>query len=256
MTHTLRAAAFCGAIVLGSASAIATPPPPGHDPHAWSYEGATDPSHWGELDPGFFRCATGEQQSPVDIHGATPAHLPPLAFHYRPTRAKVVNTGHTIEVRPAGDETLTTATGTYRLAQFHFHTPSETRFNGKAYPLSAHFVHQDDQGRVVAVVAVMFRMGKPNPQLATLFRTLPGQGAQPVQMPGRVNIAGLLPKSHNYYTFPGSLTTPPCTEDVRWYVMKQPLTISPQQLAAFRSRYPMNARPLQPLDGREIQSGN
>jgi len=255
MTHKLRVAAFAGAIAMASASATGAEPS-GHDAHAWSYEGTTDPSHWGELAPDFFQCGTGKRQSPLDIDGATPAHLPALTFRYRPTRAKVANTGHTIEVRPTSDETLVTSAGSYRLAQFHFHTPSETRFHGKAYPLSAHFVHQDNQGRVVAVVAVMFRMGKPNPQLATLFRTLPRPGAQPVPIPGRLNIAGLLPTSQNYYTFPGSLTTPPCTEDVQWYVMKQPLTVSPQQLAAFRTRYPMNARPVQPLDGREVLSGD
>lgn len=255
MKHSISLATIAGMLALASAGPIhaVTPAP---DASPWSYEGATDPSHWGELSPEFTPCATGAMQSPIDVQGATPGNLPALAFHYRPARAKVVNTGHTIELRPLGDLTLTTPTGTYRLAQIHFHTPSETRFAGKAYPLAAHFVHEDHRGRVAAVVAVMYRLGKPNPQLANLFRTMPKDGGQPVPMPGKVNIGGLLPKSLEYYTFSGSLTTPPCTEGVQWYVIKRPLTVSGQQLAAFRTRYPMNARPVQPLDGREVRSGD
>lgn len=252
MKRSLLATALLVAVSVAWADDSPPATVPLHE-HAWSYEGTTDPSHWGELDPDFFQCAAGKLQSPIDIHGARHAQLPAIGFDYPTGPAKVRNTGHTIEIEPADGGTLTTPTGTYHLAQFHFHTPSETRFNGRAYPLAAHFVHRDDQGHV-AVVAVMFKLGKRNPQLSTLFRTLPEPDDQAVPMPGHVTIAGLLPKKLDYYTFSGSLTTPPCTEDVQWYVLKRPLTISAEQLAAFRSRYPMNARPVQPLDGRDVSS--
>lgn len=245
--RSILAIALLGAMSVAWANAENDLPP--HQ--TWSYDGTTDPAHWGDIDPEFAMCATGTMQSPIDIHGAKPAHLGVLQLHYPATRARVFNTEHTIEVQPAEGGTLITPSGTYRLTLFHFHTPSETRFNGRAYPLSAHFVHRNDEGRI-AVVAVMFRLGKASAPLATPLRTLPEAGDPPVPLPGTLSIASLLPHSLAYYTYSGSLTTPPCTEGVQWYVLKQPLTISAAQLRAFRKRYPMNARPVQPLDGRTV----
>ncbi len=138
----------------------------------------------------------------------------------------------------------------YKLLQFHFHTPSEEKFDGKPYPLVAHLVHKSAQGQL-AVVAVLFKVGKENAALKPVFDKLPPKEGDTLALEA-INLADLLPADPSYYAFMGSLTTPPCSEDVRWQVLKTPVTLSAAQLAAFRKLYKMNARPVQPLNGRKV----
>ncbi|MBV8158195.1 MAG: carbonic anhydrase [Dyella sp.] len=221
-----------------------------HHTH-WSYSGHTGPEHWGDLAPDFAVCKNGTSQSPIDIRGATPEQLTPIDFRYQPSTAKVINNGHTIEVRPAAGNSATTPAGDYQLVQFHFHAPSEYTIDGKHYPLSAHLVHRNEKGEL-AVVGVMFEVGAANKALAPVFSALPKRDAAPAALRGKLNLGGMLPAERGYYSFAGSLTTPPCSEGVQWYVLKQPVTVSHAQLEAFRKLYPMNARPVHPAHGRAV----
>ncbi|MDL2356879.1 MAG: carbonic anhydrase family protein, partial [Pseudomonadota bacterium] len=215
----------------------------------WSYDGKTAPTHWADLDHANSACKLSKEQSPINIEdkAAKRAPLAPLGFHYQAGSAEVINNGHTVQVNLPPGSTLSTSDGAANLLQFHFHTPSEEKVNGTNYPMVAHFVHKSADGKL-SVVAVLFKEGKENPTLAPLFAALPAEG-KPHQL-ASFDPAAVLPAGHAYYKFTGSLTTPPCSDGVRWQVLKQPVELSKGQIAAFRKVYPMNARPVQPLNGR------
>lgn len=224
-------------------------------PH-WSYQGKTGASHWAGLEEDYATCGIGKRQSPIDIETrkVTGTTAQPIGLAYTAASAEVINNGHTIQVEPENGGTLTIDGVEYKLVQFHFHTPSEEKINGKPYPLVAHLVHKSADGKLAAI-AVLFRTGKSNATLQPVFANLPARQGDKRPLEGTINVGDLLPGDHANYTFMGSLTTPPCSEDVRWVVMKTPVSISSAQLAAFQKLYKMNARPTQPLNGREIQAG-
>jgi carbonic anhydrase len=221
----------------------------------WDYAGKAGPTHWGELEHDFASCKLGKLQSPIDIRGAKAAKLAPLGFHYHGGAGEIVNNGHTVQVNLADGGSLDLASGNYKLVQFHFHTPSEESINGKRYPLVAHLVHKNDAGDL-AVVAVLFKEGKENAALKQVFAELPGKAGDKHPLASEIDLATLLPAKHGYYAYMGSLTTPPCSEGVHWQVLKQPVELSKGQLASFRKLYAMNARPLQPLNGRAVEASN
>src|SRR3974390_2225987 len=222
-----------------------------HPPH-WAYKGAEDPRHWGELDPAFATCGSGHHQSPINITNATKADLPALKMDYNAVPLSIIDNGHTVMINYAPGSTLTVGGKVYKLTQFHFHHPSEEHINGKKYDMVAHLVHADTEGHL-AVVAVLLNKGNANPLLDTLWKHIPAE-KEKAETPAsvQVNVKDLLPADSGYYTFSGSLTTPPCTEGVTWYVLKNPLAVSKVQVAAFARLYPHNARPTQPANGREI----
>ncbi len=154
----------------------------------------------------------------------------------------------------AGAGAMRLASGDYKLVQFHFHTPSEESIDGKRFPLVAHLVHKNENG-ALAVVAVLFKKGKENAALKQVFAELPAAAGDKHPLASNIDMMATLPSTHAYYAYMGSLTTPPCSEGVHWQVLKQPSEISGKQLAAFRKLYPMNARPVQPLNGRIIDFG-
>ncbi|MDE2428855.1 MAG: carbonic anhydrase family protein [Burkholderiales bacterium] len=241
--------------VLLSSSAFASDMPAAnansHRPH-WSYKGDGKPKNWAALESDFATCGIGKEQSPIDIRGAVHADLPALEFEYTAGSANVVNNGHTIQVNLETGGNLKLDTGTYQIVQFHFHTPSEEKIRGKAYSMVAHMVHKNAEGKL-AVVAVLFKLGKTNPAIAKVFAHMPMNKDEKIELPDGFNPADLLPAKQTYYAFNGSLTTPPCTEGVVWRVLKQPVELSRAQLAKFKKLYPMNARPVQPLNGRTLQ---
>lgn len=223
-----------------------------HPPH-WTYEGTGGPVEWGQLSPAFEACGKGKEQSPVDLHGARPARLAPIAIHYQPQPLAVLNNGHTIQVNQTPGNFITFEGERYDLVQYHFHTPSEHAVNGKAAPLEVHLVHKGAQSGALTVLGVTLVPGKANPLIAAVWNAAPTEAGPVKEMPGtRLDPAALLPAQRGYYRYEGSLTTPPCSEVVHWVVFKQPITASPAQIDAFAKLFPNNSRPLQPLNRRFI----
>ncbi|MDX7876974.1 carbonic anhydrase family protein [Aeromonas veronii] len=219
-------------------------------PH-WEYSGKVGPAHWAKLTPEFGQCA-GSNQSPVDLSGLVEAKLAPLVLHYQAGGNTVVNNGHTVQVGYAPGSTLQLDGTTFELKQFHFHAPSENLIEGKSYPLEGHLVHVSDKGEI-AVVAVMFEAGKANPALAAAWSALPAKVGEIRTLKAPLSAEQLLPESRDYYRFSGSLSTPPCSEGVRWLVMKQPVEVSQAQIDAFKAvMHHPNNRPVQPLNGRVV----
>jgi carbonic anhydrase len=178
--------------------------------------------------------------------------LPALDLHYKASSAEVVNNGHTVQVNLADGGVLNLDGVAYRLVQFHFHAPSEEKIGGKASAMVVHMVHTSADGHV-AVVAVLVKEGKRNAALDPVLGKLPQTEGAKGALAADFNAGDILPAAHGYYRFIGSLTTPPCTEGVRWQVLKEPIEASKEQIAGFRKLYPMNARPVQPLNGRKVE---
>jgi carbonic anhydrase len=223
--------------------------------HHWSYAGNTGPAKWAALESDYGACGIGKTQSPIDIHDgvAKKAALPAIDFDYKPSPLKIVDNGHTVQVDYAPGSFITVQDKRYELVQFHFHKPSEEKINGKNADMVAHLVHKSADGSL-AVVAVLLKSGQSNRLIETLWKNLPSKKGRETAVEGvQVNAADLLPaKRDAYYTFTGSLTTPPCSEGVTWFILKSPTSISKAEVARFAKLYPMNARPTQPLNGREI----
>lgn len=217
--------------------------------HSWSYSGATGPEHWDEASP---TCKFGHAQSPIDITHPELKDLPALEIAYHPAALNVIDNGHTIQVNYPPGSTLKIGDKSFELVQFHFHHKSETAIHGRHSPLEAHLVHKDKDGNL-AVLAVLLEEGQANSAVATTWANVPAEKENAVSPENvQVDAAQLLPANHRYYTFPGSLTTPPCTENVTWYVMVNPMTVSKAQIAKFAQLYPDDERPVQPLNGRVV----
>jgi carbonic anhydrase len=221
--------------------------------HHWTYGKHGGPAEWGELDQSFASCQIGKLQSPIDIQGAKAADLPAIRFDYKPAPLKVIDNGHTIQVNYAPGSAIDVAGTRYELVQFHFHKPSEEKIDGKSHAMVAHLVHKGGDG-ALAVVAVLLDKGADNPTLRAVWSHLPKQKEKEVASTATIDAAALLPHDKGYYTFAGSLTTPPCSEGVRWFVLKQPMTLAASEVTAFAKLYPMNARPTQPLNGRTVEA--
>ena len=221
-----------------------------HSPH-WSYEGANGPEHWGELSPDFFACKEGLDQSPIDVTNSTTSDLPRILFDYKPAKVKIIDNGHTVQVNYPPGSFITVQDHRYELVQFHFHHPSEELIQGRRYDLEIHLVHQDAEQHKL-VIAVLGVEGDSNPAIAGIFSQLPRTRGREVLSSTSVTAKDFLPKETGYFVFAGSLTTPPCTEGVRWIVLKSPVKVSKSDLAQFAARYPHNARPTQPMNGRKV----
>jgi carbonic anhydrase len=220
-------------------------------PH-WTYKGKEGPKSWGSLDPSYANCSMGHTQSPINITGAKESDLPALKFDYNAVPLNIIDNGHTIQVNYAPGSSLTVGDKTYTLKQFHFHHPSEEHVNGHGYDMVAHLVHSDAEGHL-AVVAVLLHQGSASSFIDTVWGNIPKEKEKAVDVSSvSLNVKDLLPANHGYYTFSGSLTTPPCSEGVTWFVLKTPVTLSASQLAEFAKLYPRDARPIQPVNGREI----
>jgi carbonic anhydrase len=223
-----------------------------HPAHDWGYSGSGGPAHWGELSPQFAPCKTGHHQSPINIVDAQSADLPEIQFDYKPSALHIINNGHTIEIIYAPGSFITVGDKRYELKQFHFHHPSEETIKGKRYPMEVHLVHSDSAGNL-AVLSVLLDEGSANPLVETLWGLAPKTaGPEKVDDNVQINAADLLPANQSYFTFDGSLTTPPCTEGVSWFVLKAPVTISKNQVAVFSKIYPYDERPTQSLNDRKV----
>jgi carbonic anhydrase len=218
----------------------------------WSYEGEGRPENWGKLRPDYATCANGERQSPIDIRDGFRVDLEPIRFTYRPSQFRVIDNGHTVQV-DVGGSNIGLLGKNYDLVQFHFHRPSEERIDGQSFDMVIHLVHESEDGDL-AVVAVLLEQGMENPLIQSVWNNLPLEKNEYVQPPDQgIDLASLIPEDRSYYTYMGSLTTPPCTEDVLWLVLKQTQQLSPEQLRIFSRLYPYNARPVQPKHSRMIK---
>ena len=224
----------------------------GHGAH-WGYTGHEGPEHWGELSEDYLMCGIGMNQSPINITASIDADLEPIAFDYKTKPSEILNNGHTVQVNVAPGSSITIDGTDYELKQYHFHTPSENHIHGKDYPLEVHFVHADAKGNL-AVVGVMFEMGAENKELAQLWEHMPMHGGDRSALSGVAEeLTALLPEARHYYRFDGSLTTPPCSEGVKWMVLETPLTISKAQVEKFaKAVHGTNNRPVQPINARVI----
>jgi carbonic anhydrase len=221
----------------------------------WEYVGKNGPLNWGKVDPAFHACADGKLQSPIDIRGAhLNKSLPPIEFHYLTGGATIENNGHTVMVTPHPGSYIIAAGVRYDLQQFHFHHPAEEAVKGKLDDMDVHLVHKSADGKLV-VVGVRFREdpNTANATLATLWTKMPTEVGQKNDLP-EINAGGLLPADRGYWTYAGSLTTPPCTEGVRWYVLEQDLPISREQLHYYGQLYKVDSRPIQDAHGRKIEA--
>ena len=219
----------------------------------WGYHGDEGPAHWGDLHPAYAECSQGQAQSPVDITNPVPGDLPDITFAEGVlSPIEIINTGETIEISaPSG--IVTSLDGiAYELVQFHFHSPSEHTHDGIPQAMELHLVHSDPDGNLL-VIAVFLTEGAEHAALRTIFDNMPATPGQVRVVEGAVAPGDLLPTDKSTYRYHGSLTTPPCSEGVQWIVLTQPVEVSIEQIDAFRALYPENARPLQPLNEREIE---
>ncbi len=215
-------------------------PPPLH----WTYQ-----SQWEGL------CSSGKKQSPIDLHVAAATNFAPrIQLEYWPSHIHSINNGHTIQFNYDSGSFLTFDGKRYALEQFHIHHPGEHTLDGKSWPMELHFVHKAENGKL-AVVGIAVVEGAANAWMQQAANDLPVNGDRR-DLTAKVNAADLLPSSRAYFHYSGSLTVPPCSEGVDWFVLKTPIEMSAAQLAAFAKAVEENHRPIQPLNGRVIEQGD
>ncbi|MFZ0212192.1 MAG: carbonic anhydrase family protein [Candidatus Acidiferrales bacterium] len=222
----------------------------------WSYNNAADgPAHWGNLDPEYAAC-NGKEQSPIDIRAAKKADLPALRFEDKTGPLTIINNGYTalrVNYTAGNGNFLVVGDQRYELTQFHFHHPSEEEIHGKPSDMVLHLMYKSSDGKV-AGVAVLLKTGSANAVVRELWKYMPKTAGKERLIPRvEVNPAGLLPRDTAYYTYMGSVTAPPCTEGVVWFVLKAQMEVSPAQIAKFAQLYPHDVRPVQLLNGRVVE---
>jgi carbonic anhydrase len=219
---------------------------------AWAYDGNGGPDNWSKLKAEYALCASGRRQSPIDLREGIAVDLEPIQFFYRPASFRVVDGGRNLQMSVYGGG-LSLLGKSYELIRVHFHRPSEITVAGKAFDMDAQLLHKSEDGKL-AIVTVLLEKGKENPVVQMALNNLPLEKGGEVMPPGQsIDVDRLLPANRQYFTFIGSLSTPPCSEDVLWLVLKQPQQISPEQQAIFERLYKPNARPVQPGWGRIVK---
>jgi len=236
---------------LGAYSA-ATAAEHGHGSH-WTYEGESGPAHWGSLSEDYATCAKGQSQSPIDISGAQDKDVADVEFAYQDSAINILNNGHTIQVNYDKGSSITVDGKEYHLLQFHFHTPSEHTVGSQHFDTEMHLVHKSDDGKL-AVVGVLIKRGEDNEAFEDIIENLPEHAGDKDTLEDTVNAEDLLPQDRSSYRYSGSLTTPPCSEDVTWIVMKTPIELSGDQVDALHEILNDNNRPTQPLHKRALIS--
>jgi carbonic anhydrase len=242
-------------------TAEATAPAPAHDtataPAAptisnlpWSYDGDKGPANWSSIDPTFTACNKGKAQSPLNLTWKKPGKTPPrLDFSYSASTATIENTNNALTVKLTGSNQLLLNGKVFALERIEFHSPSEHQLSKTPLTMEMELIHKAIEGNKMAVVSVFAIEGKENP----LFNEIWAQAATP-QTPFQMDASRVIPPNKTYYRYQGSLTTPPCTEGVEWVVFNTPMELSPEQIAAYRSKFAPNSRPLQSPNGRKVMN--
>jgi carbonic anhydrase len=219
-------------------------------PH-WGYAGDEGPENWGDLHESFALCKTGKEQSPINIVSGSGGDAG-IQTHYNYTPLDLTNDGHTVQLNYDNGSYFIVGGHQYDLKQFHFHSPSENTIDGQSFPLEMHLVHADDNGGL-AVVAILFNEGNENAHLQKLWSYMPKEANGHVRNARvRVSANDFLPIEYNVTMFDSSLTTPPCSEGVKWHVINTPIEASKAQIDAFLSVIHENNRPVQPLNERVL----
>lgn len=220
----------------------------------WGYQGADGPANWSALAEDFEACEAGHEQSPIDLEDDKAAQAPvdkAVTIDYRPVTAELVNNGHTVQANvPAGSRIVIDGTS-YELKQFHFHLPSEHTEEGEHTAMELHFVHADKNGKL-AVLAVLMDEKSGTSAFADLFKKLPPKEGATARITKAIDLTTFLPGDRDQYRYEGSLTTPPCTEGVKWTVLKDPVTVAPDEVATYKGLFPKSNRPTQPLNDRKL----
>ena len=227
----------------------------------WGYNVDDGPSHWAKLDPDWILCAEGRHQSPIDLAGATVATLAEMELRFPVANVTIVHqthvldvldNGHTIQINYDRGETFTIGGESYKLRQYHFHSPSEHTVNGRHYPIEMHLVHTTNDKKL-AVIGVFIEEGRHNAAFDAVWENLPQKPGHEVHLEDvQVDIDDMLPKDRSTYRYNGSLTTPPCSEGVRWFVFVKPIQMSGRQISAFQGIFYGNNRPTQPRNERTL----
>jgi carbonic anhydrase len=253
MRNVMAAAILLSLATLAAAQRSAPPTASGAD---WDYQGKKGALVWGKLDPAYKACAQGHAQSPVDIRGAhLNKTLPALEFHYIATPVRLENNGRTILVHVDPGSYVVIGGVRYDLIEYDFHHPSETAVHGKLSDMEIHLLHRSADGKqIIVAIRLAEDISTPNAVLAALWPHLPKTAGASEKVEEMVSAAGLLPADRGYWTYDGSLSTPPCTEGVRWFVLVQELGLSRDQLRAFGLLFKINTRPLQDAHGRRLEA--
>ena len=223
---------------------------------SWGYVGAGSPENWGELSSTYSACRAGLQQSPVDLHDAISSNLKNIEINYQPIPLSILNNGKNVQINVANGSSIKLDEEEFKLLQFHFHDPSEHTVKSRHYPMELHLVHANAKGEL-AVLAVFLEEGDENMSLKPVWDAMPAQKMEAQTISGaQVDISKLLPSDRSMFRYFGSLTTPPCSELVKWVVFKEPIQVSANQVAQFKKIFPLNARPIQPLERRFILQSN
>lgn len=218
---------------------------------SWAYEGENGPAHWGDLSPDYVQCKVGVNQSPIDIVTPLQADLPLLELDYKGNSIDLVNNGHTAQVNVEPGNYLRVGGEAFELLQFHIHVPSEHRIDGKQFTMEVHYVHSNAKGQL-AVVALLFNEGQNHPNLEKYIDTIPSEINTPVPLKAPLAEMMVMEMDKEYYRYNGSLTTPPCSEGVRWFVLKNPGTIATAQRNRFNDLIGDDARGPQPVNARPV----
>ncbi|MCB0219419.1 MAG: carbonic anhydrase family protein [Chrysiogenetes bacterium] len=221
-----------------------------HGAH-WGYEGESGPAHWGAMSEEFALCETGKAQSPIDIdpQSAAAEGKAAISLDYQAGGTEVINNGHTIQVNFQPGSTMSVGADKFDLLQLHFHHTSEHTVGGKSFPMEMHLVHKSKDG-TLAVLGVLISEGEENAAIAPVWAAIPGEAGGKAPLASPISAASLLPASMKTYRYSGSLTTPPCSEGVRWHVLSESIAFSKAQIDAFASHYSVNNRPVQARNER------
>ncbi len=218
----------------------------------WSFEGTNGPEAWGDLKPEYTLCKTGKTQSPVNLKWSKPRAGGEIQLNYKPTDLKMIDNGFTLVINTEDGGSAMLHGEPYKLTEVRFRTPSEHQISGSSLSLEVQFMHRNKKGGTAVVSAILIE-GASNPEIEKLWHAWPNIKSAEMEIANETfNPMVLLPRKTTHYAYQGSLTTPPCTEGVKWFVLNTPVEISKEQIAGFRSHYPKNNRPVQPLNGRKV----
>lgn len=233
-----------------SASAVAT-----STKAHFTYEGEEGPEHWGDLSSDYSLCKTGKSQTPINLDSSKSLkeELTPIEFNYNAVPLKLINNGHTIQVNYPTGSSVKVNGKVYNLLQFHFHTPSEHKIDNSGTEMELHLVHKSDDGQLL-VVGILIKKGAKNTVLQPIWDNFPTKEAVESSIENiKINATDLLPSDKKYFNYSGSLTTPPCSEGVNWFVLKNNIEVSEAQIKAFTDINKLSARPIQPTNDRVIK---